>query len=199
MKKSRVVFLDIDTQYDFMHPEGCLYVPGAEKIEPQLRQLLNFAQAENIPVLASADAHTADDPEFALFPPHCVKGTAGQAKIEATQFPGAQVIANQKTALELRDIQQVVLEKTVFDIFGNPNTERILAEIEAWQAVVFGVATDYCVKAAVLGLKKRGYDVTVVTDAIKAVTPEGEKETLELFAQQGVHFKTTEDVIGGIL
>jgi nicotinamidase-related amidase len=29
---ARVIFWDVDTQYDFMHPDGKLYVPEAERI-----------------------------------------------------------------------------------------------------------------------------------------------------------------------
>ena len=60
----RVVFLDIDTQYDFMNPGGRLYVPGAEKLTPNLRRLFMFAKDNNIPIISSLDTHKRDDPEF---------------------------------------------------------------------------------------------------------------------------------------
>jgi nicotinamidase/pyrazinamidase len=64
-------------------------------------------------------------------------------------------------------------------------------------AVVYGVATDYCVKAAVLGLQKRGLQTYVVQDAIKGVAPETTKQALEEMAAAGARFVTTEDVIEG--
>lgn len=196
MNKHTQVFLDIDTQFDFMHPKGQLYVPDAETIEPQLKKLLAYARKKQIPILASVDAHTPNDPEFIHFPPHCIKGTPGQEKILATQNQDTQIIGPQKQSLDLSGLNHVVLEKSVFDIFANANTDSILRETGAVQATVFGVATDYCVKAAVLGLLERGLDVTVVSDAIKAVSYEGHQQTMQMFLEKGVHLKNTAEVIG---
>jgi len=195
MKPSQLVYFDIDTQFDFMHPEGQLYVPGAETLTEVLQALLQHAHQHQIPVLASADAHEPDDPEFATFPPHCVKNTAGQRKLDLTHMPGAVTVPAQGPCPDLSQTQAVVLEKTVFDVFGNPHTEAILASLGAQEAVVFGVATDYCVKAAALGLKQRGYQVTVVTDAIKAVTPAGEQAALQAFAEAGITLATSSDIL----
>jgi nicotinamidase/pyrazinamidase len=195
MKMSRFVFVDIDTQFDFMRPEGGLYVPEAESLEPQLAKLIKHAQANGIPVVASADAHTADDPEFSQFPPHCIQGTAGQKRVESTLLTYATVIPNQPVKLDLDQAQALVLEKTVFDIFGNPNAEQVFESLAPEMCYVFGVATDYCVRAAALGLRQRGYAVTVVSDAIKAVTPEGETQTLAEMAGAGIHFAATSEVL----
>src|SRR5207247_10978287 len=58
-----LVFLDVDTQVDFMLPTGSLYVPGAEQIIPHLKKLMNSAREHAIPVLSSADAHAPDRSE----------------------------------------------------------------------------------------------------------------------------------------
>jgi nicotinamidase/pyrazinamidase len=194
---NNTVFVDVDTQFDFMNPEGGLYVPGAETIEGNLAQLIDYAAENAIPIIASADAHTPDDPEFKVFPPQCVKGTHGQERIDATLRPAAKVIENRPVDLDLDKINSVVLEKVVFDMFDNPNTEKVLAYYGAHDYVVFGVATDYCVRAAALGLRKRGYDVTVVSDAVKAVTAEGETNTLKEFAAAGIRLRTTAEITGG--
>jgi nicotinamidase/pyrazinamidase len=193
-----IVFVDVDTQFDFMDPAGALYVPGAETLVPNLERLMAYAQERGIPVLASVDAHHGDDPEFEIFPPHCVAGTAGQAKITATLHPAAVTLPNQLVATD--DIlaqHAVVLEKTVFDMFGNPNADRVLAAWQAQHYVVFGVATDYCVKAAALGLRQRQYPVSLVIDAIKPVTPEGEAAALAELEAAGVSFVTTAEILGG--
>lgn len=190
-------FIDVDTQFDFMRPEGGLYVPGAETLAGNLAQLIHYAKAHQIPVIASADAHLPDDPEFNVFPSHCVKGTPGQLRVDATHDPEARVIPNHSHELALGDTRSVVLEKVVFDMFDNPNTEAVLRHFGASDYVVFGVATDYCVRAAALGLRQRGYNVTVVSDAIKAVTPAGETATLAEFAQAGIALKRTAEITGG--
>lgn len=194
---SQLAFVDVDTQIDFMRPNGGLYVPKAETLDANLARLMAFARRHDIPVIASADAHAPDDPEFAVFPPHCVSGTPGQQRIPATELGDAKVVPNQPVKLDLAGSRHVVLEKTVFDLFDNPNAEAVLAHFGARHYVVFGVATDYCVRAAALGLRKRGFDVTVVSDAVKAVTSEGEATTLAEFAAAGIQFQSTAEVTGG--
>lgn len=194
---SDTVFVDIDTQFDFMRPEGGLYVPGAEQIESNLADLLAYARAHEIPVVASGDAHAPDDPEFEVFPPHCVAGTPGQRRVPATADPEALVVPNGGPAPELEGHRTVLLEKTVFDVFANPHTEAVLAHFGARNYVVFGVATDYCVRAAALGLADRGYNVTVVSDAVKPVTPAGEAATLQEFAAAGIRLRSTAAITGG--
>ena len=86
MDKNKILFIDIDTQNDFMFKEGNLYVPDAERIIENLKKLTEFAYRNNIPIFSSVDSHTQDDPEFKQFPPHCIKGTVGQKKIKETEI-----------------------------------------------------------------------------------------------------------------
>lgn len=195
MKKSQFVFVDIDTQRDFIYPEGGLYVPAAETLEPNLALLIGFAREQGIPVVASADAHAPDDPEFSVFPPHCVSGTPGQERVVATHLAEAQVIPNRPVDLDISRSSALVLEKTVFDVFGNPNSEAVFQTLSPEMCYVFGVATDYCVRAAALGLRQRGYAVSVIRDAIKAVTPDGEARSLAEMADAGVRFVDTAEVL----
>ena len=84
---SSLLFWDVDTQFDFMHPAGKLYVSGAETIISNLQRLTAFAVQHGIPIVASTDAHLETDPEFSQYPPHCLAGTSGQKKVEGTLFP----------------------------------------------------------------------------------------------------------------
>src|SRR5262249_21204077 len=94
-----VIFWDVDTQHDFMMPDGKLYVPGAESIIPNLKKLTDYPHQHGIRILASADDHVAghrelsDAPDFReTFPAHCMRGSAGQKKIPATALRDAMVI-----------------------------------------------------------------------------------------------------------
>jgi nicotinamidase/pyrazinamidase len=78
------VFVDIDTQIDFLFPAGALYVPGAETALPVISALNQHAGRIGTVVISSADAHAEDDPEFAAWPHHCVAGTVGQLKPAST-------------------------------------------------------------------------------------------------------------------
>jgi nicotinamidase/pyrazinamidase len=195
--KKKTVFVDIDTQSDFMNSRGSLYVPDAGEIIDNLRRLFSYAKEHEIKILSSIDAHKIDDPEFQAFPSHCMKDTPGNRKIEATICKDNVVIENVKQDIgeTVLNYQQIILEKQSFDIFDNINTDRVIRKLDAGDYVIFGVATDYCVKAAVLGLIRRGYKVSLVTDAVKAITREGEKKALKEMRDAGVVFTSTQEVI----
>ena len=195
--KKKTVFVDIDTQFDFMNPRGNLYVPGAKDIVGNIIKLFDYAKEHKIKILSSADAHRVDDPEFKLFPSHCIKGTLGNQKIEASTCKDNIFIENveQDITESMMDHEQIIVESQTFDIFESMNTDGIVNKLDACNYVVFGVATDYCVKAAVLGLLKRGYNVYLITDATKAITKEGEEKSLNEMKDAGAVFTTTDDVI----
>src|SRR5262245_29953188 len=98
---SGVVFWDVDTQVDFMVPEGKLYVPGAVEITENLARLTRHARARNLPRVASVCDHVLEDAEISaapdlrtMFPPHCLRGSAGQRKIPATAMENPVVVPN---------------------------------------------------------------------------------------------------------
>lgn len=191
-----MVFFDVDTQVDFMLPGGRLYVPGAEQIIPNLTKLMSFAREHGIPVISSADAHTPDDPEFSLWPPHCVIGTPGQRRIAETQFPDAVVVPSREGAFipPERWPAQIIIEKPTYDTAANPNFDLILRSLGPRRCVVFGVATEYCVRTDVLALRERGFPVDLVEDAIRAITEEGGCKALEEMKAVGVRPVKTADV-----
>lgn len=191
-----LAFFDVDTQADFMLPTGKLYVPGAEQIIPSLAELMVWAREHGIPVLSSADAHTPDDPEFALWPPHCVIGSPGQRRIPETQFPDAMVVPSRPGtfALPARWPAQIIIEKPTYDTAANPNFDPILKALGHRRYVVFGVATEYCVRADVLALRERGFPVDLVVDAIKAITEEGGRKAIDEMVAAGVRLVKTAEV-----
>jgi nicotinamidase/pyrazinamidase len=195
----KIVFVDVDTQIDFMLPEGKLYVPGAEKLIPNLERLMRFAREHGIPVISSVDAHTPDDPEFQHFPAHCVKGTPGQAKIPETLLPQRIVVPNEKQSLpeppELSRCQQWILEKQTFDMFENVNAAALFEKIAAGQYIAFGVATEYCVRADVLSVLRLGRPVWLVTDAIRPIDAAGGEAALREMQEAGVRLLTTQDAM----
>jgi nicotinamidase/pyrazinamidase len=195
----RLVFLDIDTQVDFMLPDGALYVAGAVDIIPKLRLLVEFARKQGIPVLSSADAHAPHDPGFAQWPPHCVIGTPGQRRIPETQLPSALVIPNSAGAFRpaARPFGQTIVEKADYDISSNPNFDAVLEWLDPGRFAAFGVATEYCVRSSVLSLRRRGYPVDLVVDAIRAIAETGGRSALDEMFAAGVGRVTTEEAIAG--
>jgi len=195
-KSGRLVFLDVDTQVDFMLPGGRLYVPHAEGIIPNLAKLVSWARDHRIPIISSADTHSPDDPEFAQWPPHCVVGTPGQRLIPETLLPGAVVVENYPSAFRAPQewVGQLIVEKRVYDFTTNANIDAILASLGRPHFAVFGVATEYCVLSAVLALRKRNLPVAVVLDAIKPITEQGGQKAIEEMAAAGAQLVTTAEV-----
>ena len=184
-------FFDIDTQKDFMLKTGALYVPGAERIIAGLRRLFDFADKNEISVISTMDTHAADDPEFAEFPPHCIRKTDGWRKLDDTLFPRPLVFSNEPVDRNLADCvrksRQIIVEKNTFDVFSNPVMERLTRALPP-RAIVFGVATEYCVKKAVLGLRRLGVQTVVVSDVVRAIAPKTEKEAIDEMTAAGASF-----------
>jgi nicotinamidase/pyrazinamidase len=163
------VFYDIDTQLDFLFPAGALAVPGAERILPAIARLNRLAAERGMPVISTVDAHTEDDPEFRVWPPHCVAGTWGQRKAEATLLPRRVVVPNSDGELAISGAQQIVIEKQTVNAFDAPHMSRAIDLLGADCHVVYGVVTEICVLYAARGLLRTGKPVLVVTDAIQCL------------------------------
>jgi nicotinamidase/pyrazinamidase len=175
----KTVFFDIDSQLDFLYPAGSLYVPGGEKVVPAIAKLNRFAAAAGIPVVSTTDAHSEDDPEFHAWPHHCVAGTWGQRKAEATLLDRRVVVPNRECGLAVEGARQIIVEKQTVDVFQAPNLMRVVEQLGAGRCVVYGVVTEICVRYAALGLLRTGRSVTVVTEAIAELSAGNAKQALE--------------------
>lgn len=189
------VFFDIDSQWDFLCPAGALYVPGAERVVPTIARLNRWAAGQGIAVVSTVDAHTEDDPEFQTWPHHCVVGTHGQHKAEATLLEKRVVVPNRACDVSLKGAQQIVLEKQHVNMFTAVNLPRVLEELNAQHCIVYGVVTEICVWHAALGLLKSGRSVTVVTDAVKSLSDTASAETLNGVLAAGGKHATAAEII----
>ena len=175
----KTLFFDIDSQLDFLYPAGALYVPKAERTVPAIARLNRYAAQHGIPVVSTTDAHTENDPEFQIWPHHCVAGTHGQRKAEATLLERRVVIPNRDCELAIEGAQQIVVEKQTVDVFAAPNLGRVIERLNADAYVVYGVVTEICVLSAVRGLLKTGKPVTLVTDAVETLRAEDSARAIE--------------------
>ncbi len=187
MVSRRVVFWEVDTQKDFMLPDGKLYVPGAEKLLPRIRALTQPARESRVFLVSHGCFHTPNDPEFAQFPPHCVKGTPGSEYVPEALADKVHRIRNDAAAKlpsDLFQYQQILMEKQTLNIFETLHADALVQKLpQDVTFVVFGVVTEYCVAFAAKGLLERGRRVSVVEDAIETLNPEdGKKALIELRA-----------------
>ncbi len=203
------VFWDVDTQVDFMLPHGELYVPGAETIIDNLASLTRFARKQGIRIIGSSDSHDPADAELSAepdfqntFPPHCLRGTPGQARIPETTLDGALVIEPEDGSTEvlqrLADHHgDILFHKRFFDVFTNPNVGPVIEALAVTEVVLYGVALDVCNRYAVEGLLARhpNIAVTVVTDAVRAIDQERRGALLEDWRERGVNLATTTEVL----
>ncbi|MFN2468948.1 MAG: cysteine hydrolase family protein, partial [Gaiellaceae bacterium] len=177
----RILLWDVDTQVDFMLPGGKLYVPGAERTIPAMARLVEAARAAGVVHVASVDDHELHDPEISdepdwrnTYPPHCLRGTRGAEKIPETKqddpLPLSHVPIPPGLLPDLvAGRRELLLLKKNFDVFTNPNAAALLNVLDPEEVVLFGVATDVCDDAAVLGLLARGRRVRFVEDAARGL------------------------------
>ena len=201
---SGVVLWDVDTQVDFMLPDGKLYVPGAEETVPAMRRLVEAARAAGVVHVASADDHELTDPEISdepdfrnTYPPHCLRGTPGAARIPETEqedpLPLSLVPYPPGLVPDLvAGRRELLLLKKNFNVFTNPNTNSLLEALDPDEIVLFGVATDVCDDAAIRGFLQRGRKVTFVEDAARGLDEERVAAATAAWREAGVRFTTAD-------
>lgn len=207
---SGVVFWDVDTQVDFMHAGGKLYVPDAEQIIPNLRRLTDFAHAKHFRVIASADDHVpghrelSPSPDFRqTFPEHCMRGTRGQAKIPETRLEDPLVIEpGREDPSALADRVRahrgdILFNKHWFDVFTNENVQTVLGVLAPRAVVLYGVAQDVCNRYAIEGLVTRHPEIRLfaVSDAMKPIDRDMAQHLLKQWAEEGVRIVDTNDIV----
>ena len=207
---SRVLFWDVDTQVDFMHPDGKLYVPDAASLVPNLQALTEYAHAAGIRIVASADDHVrghrelSATPDFrATFPEHCMRDTPGQARIPETRLREPLVIEpDAEDPAMLADRVRahpgdILFHKHWFDVFTNPNVLPVLTVLDPQHIVLYGVAQDVCDRYAIEGLlaHRPTTRLHVVRDAMKPIDPEAGERLLRRWTTQGVHIVETQDIV----
>jgi nicotinamidase/pyrazinamidase len=196
------IFWEVDVQKDFVLPGGHLYVPGAEKLLPSIRRLTDAARQGRVLLVSSGDFHAPDDPEFNIFPPHCVKGTPGAELVpEALTEKVARVPNDAEAKLpdDLSQYQQILLEKQTLNIFESRHAGELVHRLgNHAEFVVFGVVTEYCVSFAAKGLLERGRRVAVVRDAIETLKPEDGAKTIADLERLGARIITTEQALNAL-
>ena len=200
------VLWDVDTQVDFMLPDGKLYVPGAEQTIPAMKLLVEAARRAGITHVASADDHELTDQEISTkpdyrntYPPHCLRGTRGARKIAETEQEDPVPITLEPLPERYLAGREFLLLKKSFDVFTNPNTERLLEWLDPDDIVVFGVATDVCDDAAIRGFLDRDLKVRFVEDAARGLDEARTAACITAWREQGVDLVTAEAVVASLV
>lgn len=208
MNNKDTIFWNVDTQYDFMMPGGNLYIKNADKIQPKLASLTEFAKNNNIKVVNTGDWHYDDSKELSktpdfitTFPEHCMVDTIGAEFVFATNPIDSYKIYwkqnkfDEKKVLENRNI---TIYKDKFDVFkGNPHTDEIVKILSPKSVVAYGVASNVCADYAVMGLLERKIQVYVPLDSVKGLP--NLPEPYEKWEKNGAILTTTDEIYKKIL
>jgi nicotinamidase/pyrazinamidase len=208
MNTSDWLFWNVDTQFDFVSPQGKLYVPGAELLKTNWSKLTQLAKSKSINVVNSADWHYSNSAELSsnpdyitTFPLHCMANTPGAELIEETVPENSFIIDWDKEMVINHEqitsgkYRNFLIRKDAFDVFqGNRNTEKLLKQLSPETVVVYGVTTNVCVNDAVVGLAKRVNRVIVIENAIKELP--NIPLPFENWKKLGVEMRSLDEVIG---
>jgi nicotinamidase/pyrazinamidase len=181
----RTALLVVDMQRDFFEG-GSLPVEGAEEIVPVVNKLLEVASV----IVTTQDWHPENSEHFDRFPVHCVRNTDG-----ARLHP--DLVLNNRC---IRYIKGMYADEDALSAFDGKSVNHdiglteMLEELHVTNLVVCGLATDYCVYATAKGARARGFEVCIVTDAVRAVGDN--EEALKVLSDlDGLIFKTSEEVL----
>lgn len=145
----------IDMQNDFVSDGGSLVCPAAKQTVPRIRGLLDSARDAGAQVAFTQDTQIEEDPEFRVWPEHCVQGTWGWEIIEELQ--------------PLDD--ELICQKNRYDGFYGTWLDHFLEHV--WQVehvVIVGTVSNICVLHTAASAGLRWYDVTVPANGISAMT-----------------------------
>lgn len=131
--------------------------PTARAIVPAVRRRIEAEMARGAAVFWVADNHAPDDVEFAMFPPHCIRGTA-----ESEIIP---------ELADLVDAANLLPKRRYSGFYGTDLAER-LAALRPDIVTVVGVCTDICVLHTVADARNRDYRVVVPADCVATFDPE---------------------------
>lgn len=165
--KNNQALLIVDVQNDFC-PGGSLAVPEGDTVIPMLNKYIKLFSRRGFPVFASRDWHPAETSHFKKFggqwPEHCIQGTKGAEFHQDLNLPG-------NTFIVLKGMDFGSDGYSVFQAEDQKGVkfDELLKKHEIQEVFIGGLATDFCVKASVIGALDKGFKVYLLMDAVKGV------------------------------
>ncbi len=154
--------LIVDVQNDFL-PGGNLAVPGGDEVVPALNRYIRAFEARGLPIYATRDWHPEQHCSFRAqggpWPPHCVVDTFGAAFASALRLPPSTPVISKAASPD----------QDAYSGFQGTDLDQRLRSSGVRRLFVGGLATDYCVLNTVRDALRLGYEVFLLTDAIRAV------------------------------
>lgn len=200
---TNVAVFGVDPQNDFGHPKGALYCKNGFQVVGGGMILVEHAYNKGLPIMFSADDHPQDSDHFrpkGFWPPHCIHCTWGARFLAGVKIPYGSAVFFKGTRKH----------EDGYDPFEGKDgqgrsPEQVLRSFNTTTVIVWGIATNYCVRTFVLTARKKGYEVYVVLDACApvptpAIPPEGfvtEECAIEDMKAAGAVMTTVEEIVRG--
>jgi len=194
------ILVDMNTQCDFLLPNGATPVANRAQVLPNIRRLMNWGRIQDLPVVSSLECHRPGEFTNGL-PPHCLDYSNGQKKLPFTLMP-RRIILHGDNTLDLplepfRRYQQLIFSKRQVDFLTNPKADRLVNAVAVGYFIVFGALAEQCIKAGALGLLTRRHRVVVVTDACGCWCPTEADLAFRQMDAKGAILVSTEELLSG--
>lgn len=182
------VLLIVDVQHDFL-PGGALAVPNGDEVVPVLAQLARYAEQNGVPIVASRDWHPENHCSFTAqggpWPPHCIADSEGASLDEDLQLPADVHIVDKATRPDA----------DAYSAFEETGLDTWLRRRDVKRVVIGGLATEYCVLNTARDARTHGFDVTLLTDAIRAIDSSGGERAIDELRDLGADISESSAVL----
>ncbi len=198
---SHVGVIVVDLQGDFTQfKNGTLSVEGTGEaylkgVEDNTKKL----KEAGLPIYATQDWHPKNHVSFftnhpgkkafeiiklhgrdqVLWPPHCIQGSSG-----------AEILLDKSLfkAVIRKGMDPLYDSYSGFQDDGGKKTEmdEILKRDHITKLVIYGLATDYCVRATALDAASSGYQVILIKNLSRGVSPHTSQKAIEEMKRNGV-------------
>ena len=193
------VLVDVNTQQDFLEPNGACPVLNHQELTPAIRRIVAWVKRNQVPVISAMDCHRPGEVRVNGMPLHCVDGSHGQEKIGCTLLGSYVKVEGDSTLAVPTDLfrrrQQVIFRKRTADLFVNPKADRFLSQLPVGQYIVCGLSVERSVKAIALGLLARHHKVSVVIDACGYWNRAAADLTVRQMDAKGVQIMTVDELL----
>jgi nicotinamidase/pyrazinamidase len=168
----------VDVQNDFC-PGGALPVAEGDQIVPVLNRWIDAARAGGAFMVASRDWHPPGHVSFqergGPWPTHCVRETQGAALHSGLHLPASATVLSKGTEVN----------RDSYSAFGGTGLAELLHQSGIRRVWVGGLALDVCVSATVLDALKEGFEVHLIKNATRPVTPDGGRRAIDAMRATG--------------
>lgn len=197
MQRKRIL-LDIETQADFFSPAGSCYGAESKPAAENIYRLFLWARRYRIPVISTVLRLRRSDISPLADTPYCIEDSPGEQKLPRTILRSHINLGLLNTTDLLRNIfrkyQQVIIEKRHADIFRHARVERLITELHDATFIICGAGVASGIVAAAIGLRSRGQNVILASDAVMAINDDFAEMACLRMEAKGVMFVPTRKI-----